>query len=285
MSATKAVILARGLGTRMRAGDTAGDAAALTAEQAAVASTGLKAMIPVGDAGAARRPFLDYAISALADAGFTDVCLVIGPEHDVVRAHYAGDSAPTRVRLHFAVQARPLGTADAVLAAESFVADDAFVVLNGDNYYPSAVLAQLRATAPPATLAFSRAALLRSGAIPPERIAAYAMLEIDGDGDVRRVTEKPSAAELDAFADDVRHDDVRVSMNCWLFSAAIFRACREVAPSPRGELELPLAVQHGIDALGMRVRGIPVHAAVLDLSRRADVAVVTSQLATIEVRL
>ena len=71
-----AVILARGLGTRMRRED---GAAALGDDQARVAATGVKAMIPIG------RPFLDYILSGLADAGLRDVCLVIGPEHAAVR--------------------------------------------------------------------------------------------------------------------------------------------------------------------------------------------------------
>ena len=57
----KAVILARGLGTRMR--ETDGDAE-LTAEQTAVAESGVKAMMPID------RPFLDYVLSELAEHGF-----------------------------------------------------------------------------------------------------------------------------------------------------------------------------------------------------------------------
>ena len=74
-----AVILARGLGARMRKAD---GGAALGEAQARAADTGLKAMIPIG------RPFLDYVLSALADAGVRKVCLVIGPEHDAVRTYY-----------------------------------------------------------------------------------------------------------------------------------------------------------------------------------------------------
>ena len=55
----KAVILARGLGKRMRQAD---EHASLDPKQAAVADQGIKAMIPIG------RPFLDYVLSALADA-------------------------------------------------------------------------------------------------------------------------------------------------------------------------------------------------------------------------
>src|SRR5688500_14342532 len=102
---TKAVVLARGLGTRMRRDD---PAAALDPEQAAVADTGMKGMIPVGGP-AGGRPFLDYALSALADAGCREACLVIGPEHDAVRERYGGSADAGRISVRFAVQARPLG--------------------------------------------------------------------------------------------------------------------------------------------------------------------------------
>ena len=68
----KVVILARGLGTRMRAGNAEAD---LDAGQEAVAATGVKALIPID------RPFLDYVLGDLAEAGYRRVCLVIGPEH------------------------------------------------------------------------------------------------------------------------------------------------------------------------------------------------------------
>lgn len=261
-------MLARGLGTRMRASD---EGAALDAEQERVASAGLKAMIPVG------RPFLDYVLSSLVDAGLVEVCIVIGPEHDAVRERYGGGD--TRARVSFAVQETPRGTADALLSAESFTAGEPFVVLNSDNYYPVDVLARLAALGEPGLPAFARAALLADGAIAPERIAGYALLDIAPDGYLQRIVEKPDAQTLAGFG-----DDAYVSMNCWRFSSEIFRACRTVAPSERGELELPIAVQHAMDAFGGSFLTFPVHAAVLDLSRRGDVAGVKERLRGIEAR-
>src|SRR5512139_529817 len=104
----KAVILARGLGTRMRRADPGAPA---DAAQARMADAGIKAMIPIG------RPFLDYVVSALADAGYTRACLVIGPEHALVRDYYTQAVHPTRISVDFAIQAEPRGTADAVLSA------------------------------------------------------------------------------------------------------------------------------------------------------------------------
>lgn len=38
------------------------------------------------------------------------------------------------MRISYAVQAKPLGTANAVLAAEEFAGEDRVLVLNSDNY-------------------------------------------------------------------------------------------------------------------------------------------------------
>jgi glucose-1-phosphate thymidylyltransferase len=267
----KAVVLARGLGTRMRAQD---DGAVIAREQAAVADQGVKAMIPVGG-----RPFLDYLLAALTDAGFTDVCLVVGPEHQAIREYYSRTVVPRRMRLSFAIQEIPLGTADAVRAAELFVAEEPFLVLNGDNYYPPEVLAALRRHSPPATVGFARDGLLRDGQIPPDRIARFALLDVGPDGLLRRIVEKPDQQAGRALG------DAPVSMNCWLLTPAILDACRRVSPSPRGELELTLAVQYAMDVMGMRVHVVPANAPVLDLSHRADIAAVASRLGRLNVSL
>ena len=167
---TRAVILARGLGTRMRRTD---GAAALSDAQAAVADTGVKGLVPVG------RPFLDYAISALADAGIRDVCLVVGPEHDALHERY-GSRQFSRVRIGFAVQAEPRGTADAVLAAERWTAGEPFLVVNSDNYYPVDAMRKLAALEEPGLVAFSREGLLNSEQISPSRVLSFAVLELDG---------------------------------------------------------------------------------------------------------
>ena len=267
----KAVILARGLGTRMRARD---DAAALAPEQAAAAERGEKAMIPLG-----ARPFLDWVLSAVADAGFDDVCLVVAPEHEAMRQRYARDVVPRRLRLTFAVQREPRGTADAVLAAADFAGGEAFLVLNGDNYYPAEVLAALRQTPAPATIGFSRAGLLRDGQISAERIARYALLDVNPDGLLRRIVEKPDEETVRELG------DAPVSMNCWLLNSTILDACRRITPSPRGELELPSAVQLAIDTMGAHVHVLVVDAPVLDLSHRGDVARVAARLEGVIVEL
>jgi glucose-1-phosphate thymidylyltransferase len=266
-----AVILARGLGTRMRRADAG---ASLAEEQARVADTGLKAMIPVG------RPFLDYVLSALADAGLTDVCLVIGPEHDAVREYYGGASAPARLRVAFAVQAQPLGTADAVAAAAGVVGSRDFLVLNSDNYYPVEAYRALAALDGPGLVAFERDAMIRGSNVPAERVRQFAVVRIGADESMVDIVEKPDEATLASFG-----AHVYLSMNCWRFDTTVLDACRRVPLSPRGERELTDAVRLARHDLGVRFRVVRMAAGVLDLSSRGDIAGVTGRLAGVEVRL
>jgi dTDP-glucose pyrophosphorylase len=66
-------------------------------------------------------------------------------------------------------------------------------------------------------------------------------------------------------------------MNLWRFDARIFPACREVPASVRGEYELPAAVMLA-RSRGVSFTVAPVACAVLDLSRRADVAEVARRI-------
>ena len=266
----KAVILARGLGKRMRSPDAT---AQLATDQMRAADAGMKAMIPIG------RPFLDYVLSALADAGFRQVCLVVGPEHTAIREYYQSISA-RRIEITFAIQEKPLGTANALLTAKQFAGREEFLVLNSDNYYPVEVFRALRMLGEPGLPAFERETLVRESEIPRERVLRYALLRISATGYLEKIVEKP-----DEMPETARDGEVFISMNCWRFNAEIFCACEQVARSARGEYELPEAVQLGLSSLGLRFKAVPFHTGVLDLSNRSDIAQVARRLAGVEVEL
>jgi len=267
MTISAAAILARGLGSRMKREDTD---ASVDPAQSAAADSGVKGMIPI------RRPFLEYVISALADAGIRDVVLVIGPEHDAIRHHFMVDAVPVRVRIRFAVQDAPTGTAHAVIAAAEVMRDAPFLVLNADNYYPVDAYRVLSECADAATVAFDRDALVQRGNIDAERVRAFAVLDVDDKGRLRGIIEKPGDT-LDLASPAARF----VGMNCWAVTPAIVDACRRVPMSSRGEYELPEAVALAI-VEGTVVQAIPMAAAVLDLSRRSDIERVAAMLADVD---
>ena len=240
--------------------------ARLDPAQEEAAASGVKAMISFG------RPFLDYVLSALADAGLEQVCLVIGPEHAAVRDYYTKTAPPRKLSVAFAVQEEPRGTADAVLSAEEFAAGEDFLVINSDNIYPVSALSALVRLSEPGAALFERDALVAQSNIPAERIASFAVCRVGPDGYLEEILEKPDPAALASLG-----SDAPISMNCWRFSPAIFEACRRLQPSPRGELELPMAVREAI-ASGVRFKVVRCREGVLDLSRRSDIPAVAERL-------
>lgn len=281
---TQAVILARGLGTRMRRDD----GSKLGAAQQAAAVAGAKGMMPVGGgrrgigesgpAPSAGRPFLDFIISALADAGIGEVVLVVAPDHAAMRDHFAANP-PRRVVLRFAVQDEPRGTADAVFAARDAIRHAPFLVLNSDNYYFPETLRTAVGIGGCGLVAFESDALVRLSDFDAGRVLRFALLDVGPDDVLRAIREKPAS-------DDplVRAAERWVSMNLWSFTPEMFDACARVRPSPRGELELQDAVIIAMRDLGARFRVVRVRDGVLDLSHRADVSRVTARLATVEPR-
>lgn len=243
--------------------------AALSADQAAAADEGVKAMMPMERG----RPFLHYVLSALADAGVHEVCLVIAPDATDLKRHFHHELTLRRLRISFAVQREARGTADAVLAAEAFAGSSRFLVLNADNYYPVECYKALSEVDRSALPGFDRGALVRLGNIDAERIRRYALLRVSSDGFLEEIVEKPDDATFAAMG-----EHALVSMNLWAFTTKIFDACRRVKSSARGELELPDAVRILMKELGERVQVLPFSAPVLDLGTRADVATVAAAL-------
>jgi glucose-1-phosphate thymidylyltransferase len=271
------VVLARGRGRRMR--EAPRGSPSLTPGQRAAADAGQKAMMPIAGADGVEHPFLDYVLSTLADAGFRQVCLVVGPEQDELRRRYSQAPGLTRIRLKWAVQPEPRGTADAVAAAEAFVAARPFVVVNADNLYPVEGLRTLLSFEGPGLLVFERDELAASSRIGVERLAGFAMPMLSPDGSLADIVEKPDVSRLQAAG-----AHALISMNAWRFDGRIFQACRDVPVSARGEFELPDAVRLAITR-GVRFRAIAAHGPVLDLTSRDDIQHVASRLAGYRARL
>lgn len=114
----QAVILAAGEGKRLRP---------LTRNRP-------KALIPV-----ANNPIIDYPIQALAGCGIRDIVVVVGYRKEHMIRYLDRLDIPVQI----VEQKKQLGTADALLCAESLVRDD-FLVVPGDNYIDAGSIAKIR---------------------------------------------------------------------------------------------------------------------------------------------
>jgi dTDP-glucose pyrophosphorylase len=153
-------------------------------------------------------------------------------------------------------------------------------VLNSDNYYPIHTLRALRVLGSAGVAAFERNALVQLGNIDAERIAKFSVVRIDADGNLEEIIEKPDEATIASLG-----DEVFVGMNSWSLPPQIYDACRAIAPSVRGELELQDAVNHARDVMGVQFKVLKFHDGVLDLSSRGDIAAVAERLRGTEPRL
>jgi glucose-1-phosphate thymidylyltransferase len=251
----KAVILARGLGTRMRAVD---ENSKLNCEQAKIAESGVKTLIPIAD----NKTFLDFAIENLRSVGFTEICLVIGDEHEILKDFCRKND------LSFAIQEKPIGTANAVLSAEQFVNGKHFLMVNSDNLYSVNDLSKLQKLNSAGLIAFDKQNLIAKSNIDEEKINKFAILSFDENNVLTKIIEKPETTEENAF----------ISMNAWIFSPKIFEACQNIKLSKLGEYELSDAVNFAIETLDEKFKIVKSNEGVLDLSSRADIEKVINKL-------
>lgn len=145
----EAVVLAGGLGTRLRA---------------------VVAEVPKPLAPVAGRPFLHWLLEGFARQGITRAVLAVGYRSEAVRAalgpRFAG------IELAYAVEEAPLGTGGAIWAALASCTEERVVVANGDSWI-GAPLAALAGAA-------SGADLVLTVRPVPDR-ARYGSVVVEGD--------------------------------------------------------------------------------------------------------
>ncbi|MEE2827692.1 MAG: glucose-1-phosphate thymidylyltransferase [Myxococcota bacterium] len=189
--------------------------------------TSAKQLIPI-----ANKPILFYAVEAIQEAGITEIGVIVGDTADEVRAAL-GDGSIFGVNFTFIPQDAPLGLAHAVLTAADFLGDSPFLMFLGDNLIAAGVkdLAdQFREDQPDAMVLLSR--------VPePQRFGVVELKE----GRVVCLVEKPEVPPSDLAL-----------VGVYLFQTRILEACRSIAPSGRGELEITDAIQWLVDQ-GLRV--------------------------------
>jgi len=163
----KAIILVGGQGSRMRP---------LTSHLP-------KNIVPVCGV-----PFLTYQIKYLKTAGIKEIVFSIGYRPEDIRAVY-GDGRRHQVKIHYALEKAPLGTAGALKNSEKYVKNSPVIVLNGD-ILTDIPLDQM--------IKFHRKNknLATLGLVRVEDPTAYGLVLLDKQNRVTKFLEKPASDEV-----------------------------------------------------------------------------------------
>ena len=167
----KAVIMAGGEGTRLRP---------LTSNQP-------KPMMPL-----VNRPMMEHIVRLLAQHGFDDIVVTVAYLANQIR-NYFGDGSDFGVRLRYATDETPLGTAGSVRNASDEL-DDTFLVISGDVLTDIDLSAFVKAHR--AAGAFASIALKRV-----DNPLEFGIVITRPDGSVERFLEKPTWGQV--FSDTI----------------------------------------------------------------------------------
>ncbi|WP_338894350.1 glucose-1-phosphate thymidylyltransferase [Streptomyces sp. TG1A-60] len=203
----KALVLSGGSGTRLRP----------------ITHSFAKQLVPI-----ANKPVLCYALEAIADAGISDVGIVVGDTAaEIMKA--IGDGSTFGLRVTYIRQPHPLGLAHAVYIAREFLGQDDFVMYLGDNFVLGGIkelVAEFRRDRPAARILLTEV----------ENPSLFGVAELDNAGNVVRLEEKPKVPSSPLAL-----------VGVYLFTPAVHEAVAAIKPSARGELEITDAIQWLID--------------------------------------
>jgi UDP-N-acetylglucosamine diphosphorylase / glucose-1-phosphate thymidylyltransferase / UDP-N-acetylgalactosamine diphosphorylase / glucosamine-1-phosphate N-acetyltransferase / galactosamine-1-phosphate N-acetyltransferase len=194
------------------------------------------------------------------EAGVRDFFIVTGFRAEVVEGHF-GDGRKWGVRIHYGRQITQDGTGKAPEVAKEFVGDDDFVLTYGDILVrPKTYQDMLRRYA---AGAFSGLVTCTGS----QDVTKGGILLFDGDFRLRRLIEKPSAAQLDQLH---REGELPPGSTAWynagiyIFKPILFDFTGRLQKSPRGEYELTDAISAML-AAGHRVAGLEIQGRWVDV--------------------
>jgi glucose-1-phosphate thymidylyltransferase len=199
----KGLLLAGGHGTRLRP----------------LTYTGNKHMLPI-----ANKPMLLYGLEHLKNAGIKEVGIIVGPIKEGV-VETLGDGTVLGMKITYIDQPDPKGLAHAVQISQDFLGDEPFVMYLGDNLLRQGVTGFVERF---------RARELNCvvGVCPVSDPSRYGIAELDNNGKIVRLIEKPKEPKSNLAL-----------IGVYIFDAHIFEAVRKLKPSWRNELEITDAIQ------------------------------------------
>ncbi|HEU0264526.1 MAG TPA: sugar phosphate nucleotidyltransferase, partial [Geobacterales bacterium] len=192
--------------------------------------------------------------------------LIISTPHDTPRFQaLLGDGSRWGISLSYKVQPEPKGIAQAFLVGEEFIGDQGVCLILGDNIFYGKMELDRIATG------FSGGAMIFGYYVnDPER---YGVVEFDESGRVVRIEEKPAKPRTNYAVPGL-----------YLYDNQVVEIARNLAPSPRGELEITDVNLAYLAANDLRVERLGRGIAWLDTGTHQSLLEASHFIGTLEAR-
>jgi glucose-1-phosphate thymidylyltransferase len=178
-----------------------------------------KHLLPIYD-----RPMVAWSIEALVQAGISELMLVTGGTHAGEFLRLLGNGHEWGIdRLSYAYQEHAGGIAEALGLAERFAAGEPICVMLADNVLERSIrpaVENFRAQGGGARILLAREE-------SPDHLRHLGVPELDGDGRVVRIVEKPEQPPSPYAVTGI-----------YFYDPAVFEVIPHLEPSRRGELEI-----------------------------------------------
>lgn len=175
-----------------------------------------KQLLPIYD-----KPLVYYPLSVLLLCGITEILIISTPEDIGNYQRLLGDGNRLGVRIEYIVQEYPRGLAEAFILGEDFIGDDSVCLVLGDNIFWGQGFVSL----------LNDAAKIKSGAMifgyPVKNPGEFGIAEVDGDGNVLSVEEKPANPKSNLAIPGL-----------YFYDNKVIEIAKSVNPSARGEIEI-----------------------------------------------
>jgi glucose-1-phosphate thymidylyltransferase len=221
-----------------------------------------KQLLPVYD-----KPMIYYPLSTLMQAGIREILVITTPHEQTLFQQLLGDGSQWGLQISFAAQESPDGLAQAFIIGEEFLDGSPSCLILGDNIFHGGGLQELLANC---MLRQDGSTVFGYWVRDPER---YGVVEFDSQLRVLSLEEKPAKARSNYAVTGLYFYDGRAS-----------QFARELAPSPRGELEITDLNRRYLEDGSLRLERLGRGYAWLDTGTHESLQQASSFIETIEAR-